>query len=75
MRKSLLLTAALLALCSCEKQKPSVPGQDSGPFIIAPGYRVTDQRNGYEVGITCTNGGDPTVVGNFDGMLMISCGK
>jgi hypothetical protein len=37
-------------------------------------YRVMDQRNGYEVGISCSGGGDPTVVGNFDGELLISCG-
>ena len=53
--------------------------QDSGPFIIAPGYRVTDQRNGYEVGISCKNGADPTgnIFDNLDGtkILIVSCGK
>ncbi len=38
-------------------------------------YRITDQKNRYEVGIDCPDGGDPTVVGNFDGMLMVSCGQ
>lgn len=40
-----------------------------------PVYKLTPQHNSYEIGVTCTNGGDPTVVGNFDGMLMVSCGK
>lgn len=38
-------------------------------------YKLTPQHNRYEIGITCTNGGDPTVAGNFDGMLVVSCGK
>lgn len=37
--------------------------------------KLTPQHNRYEIGITCTNGGDPTVAGNFDGMLVVSCGK
>lgn len=37
-------------------------------------YKLTQQNNRYEIGVTCTNGGDPTVAGNFDGMLMVSCG-
>lgn len=40
-----------------------------------PVYKLTPQHNLYEIGITCTNGGDPTVEGNFDGMLMVSCGQ
>lgn len=27
-----------------------------------------------ELGITCSNGGDPTVVGNEESTLIISCG-
>lgn len=38
-------------------------------------YKLTPQHNRYEIGITCTNGGDPTVAGSFDGMLVVSCGK
>ena len=30
-------------------------------------YRVMDQRNGYAVGVSCGNGGDPTIEGNFGG--------
>lgn len=26
------------------------------------------------VGISCKNGGDPTVVGNYGGVLIVSCG-
>ncbi len=37
-------------------------------------YKITEQHNAYEVGITCTNGGDPTVAGSYDGMLIVSCG-
>lgn len=40
-----------------------------------PVYHVTPQHNNYELGITCGNGGDPTVKGNFDGMLVVSCGN
>ena len=32
-----------------------------------PVYRVVDQRTGYSVGVSCSNGGDPTIEGNFGG--------
>lgn len=39
-------------------------------------YQITPQNNNYEVGITCKNGGDPTVIGTMpDQMLLVSCGK
>ena len=37
-------------------------------------WKVTRQNNTYELGVTCANDGDPTVVGNFDGTLVVSCG-
>lgn len=38
-------------------------------------YKLTPQHNRYEIGITCTNGADPTGSMMPDGMLIISCGK
>ena len=40
-----------------------------------PVYHLTPQHNRYEIGISCTAGADPTVEGNFDGMLLVSCGN
>jgi hypothetical protein len=51
----------LFWLCSCGNTKPV--------------YQITKQANNYEVGITCNNNGDPTVVGNYGGMLIVSCGR
>jgi len=60
---AILLVGALLAVCMMN-------AIDAGKM-----YKLTPQPNAYEIGITCTNEGDPTVEGNFDGMLMVSCGK
>jgi hypothetical protein len=51
-------------------QAQAIPTAESPVY-----YRITKQKSGTEVGIDCPDGGDPTVVGNFDGMLMISCGE
>lgn len=42
--------------------------------VESPVYR-TAQWSKAEVGVTCADGGDPTVVGNLNGTLVVSCGK
>lgn len=38
-------------------------------------YGIMPQGTDFEVGIFCTNQGDPAVEGNFNGMLVVSCGE